>query len=323
MVLENHRTEETTADLVVRARTDVADGVVHLRLERPDGADLPPWEPGAHVDLELTPDLVRQYSLCGRPDDLAGLDIAVLREPESRGGSQFVADKLTTDAMVTVRGPRNHFPLQAAPAYRFIAGGIGITPMIPMIAAAERAGADWQLLYGGRTLPSMAFADQLQEQYSDRVLLRPQDEYGLLDLGGFLADLPVEGRVYCCGPEPLLQAVTAIGERWPAGTVRMERFAAREPDADAVDTTFEVELAQMGTTVVVPSDRSILDVVEEAGAFVMSSCAEGTCGSCETTVLAGEPEHRDSVLDDTARAAGDTMMICVSRCRGDRLVLDL
>lgn len=300
-------------ELVVDDRSEVADGVVALRLRDPSGADLPAWEPGAHVDLVLEDDLVRQYSLCGNPADRTSWRVAVLREPEGRGGSSFVHDTLRAGDTVRVDGPRNHFALEPAERYVFVAGGIGITPILPMLDAATAAGAQWRLLYGGRTAASMAFADDLRAAHGDRVELRPQDEHGLLDLDG----LDAEGTlVYCCGPPPLLAAVE---ERCAAA--RVERFAAVAVDGPV--GAFEVELASSGTTLAVPADRSVLEVLEDAGIGILSSCREGTCGTCETGVLSGEVDHRDALLTADERAAHDTMFVCVSRAACARLVLDL
>ncbi|MFI5592365.1 PDR/VanB family oxidoreductase [Amycolatopsis sp. NPDC051758] len=304
-------------DVVLAAKEHLADDVVRLTLRDPDGAALPAWKPGAHLDLVLGPDLVRQYSLCGDPADRSVLQVAVLREPAGRGGSAYVHERLAAGETLRVRGPRNHFVLEPAPRYLFVAGGIGITPLVPMIAAAEAAGAGWRLLYGGRTRASMAFAAELGGRYGDRVELVPQDQLGLLDLDAAVAAEP-GAAVYCCGPEPLL---TAMEDRCAPGTLHVERFTAK-PDPGA-KTVFEVELAQSGRTLAVPADRSVLEVVEESGVPVLSSCREGTCGTCETGVLAGVPDHRDAVLTAAEQEAGDVMMICVSRCAGPRLVLDL
>ncbi|MHC3471429.1 PDR/VanB family oxidoreductase [Streptomyces sp. 7R007] len=305
------------AELVVDRREFAADDVLALTLRHPLGEDLPAWEPGAHVDVVLGPELERQYSLCGDPADRSQWRIAVLREPDGRGGSAHVHEQLGQGDKVRVRGPRNHFRLESAPRYRFVAGGIGITPILPMLAAAEAAGAEWTLLYGGRTRNSMAFTEELK-RYGDRVTVAPQDETGLLDLS-VLDGLPEGALVYCCGPGPLLDAVE---ERCPQGVLHVERFQPKaQPDGE--NGAFEVELAQSGRTVTVAPDVSVLDAVRAAGVEVLFSCTEGTCGTCETDVLDGEPEHRDSVLTDEERASGETMMICVSRCRGKRLVLDL
>ncbi|MDH6515277.1 ferredoxin-NADP reductase [Streptomyces sp. SAI-135] len=306
------------AELVVDRRDAAADGVLALTLRHPLGEQLPAWEPGAHIDVLLGPGLERQYSLCGDPSDRSCWRIAVLREPEGRGGSAHVHQQLRQGDKVRVRGPRNHFALRPAPRYRFVAGGIGITPILPMLAAAEEAGAEWTLLYGGRTLGSMAFTEELS-RYGDRVTVAPQDETGLLDLAPVLDGVPEGTLVYCCGPGPLLDAVE---ERCPAGLLHMERFTPKyRPEGE--NTQFEVELAQTGTTITVAPDVSVLDAVRAAGVEVLFSCTEGTCGTCETDVLDGTPDHRDSVLTDEEREAGETMMICVSRCRGKKLVLDL
>ncbi|MEU6292052.1 PDR/VanB family oxidoreductase [Streptomyces sp. NPDC046988] len=305
--------------LVVARRQPAAEGVLALTLRHPRGEELPPWQPGAHVDVVLGPGLERQYSLCGDPADRAVWRIAVLREPVGRGGSAYVHEELKVGDRVRVRGPRNHFRLEAARRYRFVAGGIGITPILPMLAAAEEAGAEWSLLYGGRTRAGMAFTGEL-ERYGERVTLVPEDESGRLDLAPVLDDVPGDTLVYCCGPGPLLDAA---GERCPAGRLRVERFSPAQAQPAGPETGFEVVLARSGRTVVVEPDVSVLDAVRGAGVEVLFSCTEGTCGTCETEVVSGEPEHRDSVLTEEERAAGETMLICVSRCRGRRLVLDL
>jgi len=315
---------ESELDVLVADRHVAADGVVALTLRHPDGDELPVWTPGAHVDLVLSDDLTRQYSLCGDPAERTAWQVAVLQEPDSRGGSAFVHDKLSPGTTVRVRGPRNHFPLEPATRYLFIAGGIGITPIVPMLGAATAAGADWRLVYGGRTAASMAFVEQLCATHGEeRVVLRPQDQHGLLDLDSLLGE-PADGTlVYCCGPGPLLDAVEQRCAIWPSGSLHTERFTPKELGEPVLSGTFEVELAQSGTTLTVPPDRSILEVLEDAGIQVLSSCQEGTCGTCETVVLAGTVDHRDSLLTDEEMAANDTMFICVSRAACPRLVLDL
>ncbi|WP_327320193.1 PDR/VanB family oxidoreductase [Streptomyces sp. NBC_01235] len=314
--------------LTVAARTLAADGVVSLTLRRPDGGMLPAWTPGAHIDVLLDGadgrdgELIRQYSLCGHPAERGAWQIAVLREPRGRGGSAYVHDHLREGTTVRVRGPRNTFPLRPAARHLFVAGGVGITPILPMVEAAEAAGADWRLLYGGRTRTSMAFLDRLAP-HGDRVLIRPQDEHGLLDLAAHLG-VPEEGTlVHACGPEPLLRAVQERCAGWPPGTLGVERFAPAQTPGSGPTEAFELELARSGLTLTVPPDRSVLEIVEEAGVVVDFSCREGTCGTCETDVLDGRPDHRDSLLTEDERAAGDTMLICVSRSCGPRLVLDL
>jgi ferredoxin-NADP reductase len=311
--------------LVVVRRADEAEGVVSLTLRHHAGEDLPAWEPGAHIDLILQDGLIRQYSLCGDPADRTAWQVAVLREPAGSGGSAYVHDKMAEGMSVRVRGPRNNFALMPSPRYLFVAGGIGITPILPMVAAAEAAGAEWTLLYGGRGRASMAFADRLAASYADRVRITPEDECGLLDLASYLAHPAPGTLVYCCGPEPLLNAVEErCAADWPAGVLHIERFKAKddtEGEGDAA--SFEVELRQSGLTLTVPPQHSILQTVQDAGVQVLYSCTEGVCGTCETDIVEGEADHRDSVLTADEQAANETMMICVSRCRGSRLVLDL
>jgi ferredoxin-NADP reductase len=247
--------------------------------------------------------------------------VGVLRDESGRGGSRHVHDRLEVGTRLPVRGPRNHFPLVAAERYLFVAGGIGITPILPMAAQASASGAEWSLFYGGRRRDSMAFLDELAA-YGDRVVLRPEDEFGMLDLATILA--PQQGTaVYACGPEGLLQAVEQQCADWPPGSLHVERFSAKPVDDVAPATGFEVVCQRSGITVTVPPDRSILEVVQEAGVNALSSCLEGVCGTCETAVVAGSPEHRDSLLSEEEKAAGDYMMICVSRSNSPQLVLDL
>ncbi|HEX4251360.1 MAG TPA: PDR/VanB family oxidoreductase [Pseudonocardia sp.] len=308
--------------LTVTTKTAVADGVVAMELARPDGGRLPDWTPGAHIDLVLPNGLTRQYSLRGDRWDAHRYRVGVLREVAGRGGSAYVHDELRPGDLVGVGGPRNNFPLVPATRYLFVAGGIGITPLLPMLHQADLLGVDWQLLYGGRRRTSMAFLDDLAG-YGDRVSVVPQDEAGLLDLPGYLGAPRADTRVYCCGPAPLLAAIETACAGWPPHTLRIERFVAADQGAPVRTAPFEVELARSGATVTVRPGTSVLEAVNAAGVDVLSSCRQGTCGTCETTVLAGTPDHRDSILTDAERAAGDCMFLCVSRALGDRLVLDL
>ena len=315
--------DEVDLRLRVARRTAGAEGVVVLELRDPTGADLPAWTPGAHVDLQLPGGLVRQYSLCSDPADRTMWQIGVLLEPAGRGGSAWVHDELLEGMDVDVRGPRNHFALVPSPRYVFLAGGIGITPIMPMAAAAERAGAEWEFHYGGRSRTSMAFVETLEAAHGPRVALHPQDEVGLIDLDRILGTPLPDTLVYCCGPEPLLRAVEQRCAAWPAGALHVERFAPKDVGEPVLTGAFEVELATSGLTLTVPPDRSILQVVEEAGIAVLSSCQEGTCGTCETGVLEGTVDHRDSLLTPEEQGANDTMFICVSRAACPKLVLEL
>jgi ferredoxin-NADP reductase len=314
---------EATVSLRVESTTQVSVGVTELVLVAADGSELPSWAAGSHIDVKIRPGLVRQYSLCSDPGDRSRWRVAVLREPASRGGSIVLCERVRAGDVLTVTGPRNHFPLHESPRYLFIAGGIGITPIIPMIKAAQDAGADWRLVYGGRSEASMAYRDEVRRIDPARVLEWPQDLRGLIELDQLLAEPQPGTLIYCCGPEPLIAAVEARSAHWPHKTLQVERFAPRPLTDVPANTSFEIELVDSGEVLVVPPDRSILEVVDEAGIFVLSNCEEGTCGTCQTAVLEGVPDHRDSVLDEDERAANDTMMICVSRALSSRLVLDL
>ena len=310
------------ATLRVTAKRLVAQDVLTLELASPSGHRLRDWQPGAHVDLLLPTGMTRQYSLCGDRWDPFTYRVGVLREQDSRGGSVYVHDELEVGDLVGVGGPRNNFALVPAERYLFVAGGIGITPLLPMVQQADMLGADWRLLYGGRRRASMAFLDELAA-YGERVQVVPQDEYGLLDLPSFLGAPRPDVKIYSCGPAPLLAAMERACADWPHYTLRSERFVSEEPAVPVRRAPFDVELVRTGVTVTVSSDSTVLEAVGGVGVEVLSSCRQGICGTCETTVLAGAPDHRDALLDDQERRAGDCMFICVSRARSDRLVLDL
>ncbi len=314
--------QELTTRVRVEAKVLSAADVVALTLSAADGTPLPAWEPGAHVDVMFDGLPPRQYSLSGDQTDRSTWRLGVLRDENGRGTSKYIHDELVVGDEFIMRGPRNNFPLRNSSRYLFIAGGIGITPILPMIRAVQRRGAEWRLFYGGRHRRSMAFLDEL-EQFGDRVAVRPQDEVGLLDLAAIVGRPTKDTLIYCCGPEPLLGAVEAASKHWPRRTLEIERFSAKPLTEPLRSETFQVQLARSGKTLDVAHDQSILRVVREAGVSVLSSCEEGTCGTCETAVLEGVPDHRDSILDEDERAANDCMMICVSRCASPSLVLDL
>ncbi|MFI9290853.1 PDR/VanB family oxidoreductase [Streptomyces gardneri] len=298
--------------VLVTGRSTPAEGVVELRLE---GAGLPAWQPGAHVDLVLPSGLVRQYSLCGDPADPSSYTVATRLIEDGRGGSREVHEQLHEGTEIEIRGPRNRFPLVGAPAYVFVAGGIGITPVLPMVRAAEAAGADWRLVYCGRSRATMPYLDEVERLGGDRVTVVAEDESGFPELD-FLAHVPAETAVYCCGPNGLMDAV---GAAMPEGRApRLERFSAAAPTGG---TAFEVELRRSGRTVTVAADRTVLEAVREEVPGLMYSCRQGFCGTCRQQVLEGEVDHRDELLTDAER--DDSMLICVSRCTGKRLVLDL
>lgn len=305
--------------LRVARHETVADGVVQLRLE---GADLPSWEPGAHLDVVLPSGLVRQYSLCGDPEDSSSYTVAtrlITAEQGGRGGSREVHGLREGDR-VEVRGPRNRFPLADAASYVFVAGGIGITPILPMLRAVEASGAQWRLLYGGRSRASMPFLEEVEKLGGagrGRVTVVAEDEEGLPDLAAFLDGTPRGTAVHVCGPEALMDAVGAV---LPDGcALHLERFAPRT-SADG-NAPFEVELRRSGRTVAVAADTTVLAAVRAELPNTAYSCEQGFCGTCQQRVVEGEIDHRDELLTDGERAG--SMLICVSRARGERIVLDM
>ncbi|MET9380849.1 PDR/VanB family oxidoreductase [Streptomyces sp. NPDC002928] len=299
--------------LSVASHETVADGVVQLRLE---GRHLPRWEPGAHLDLVLPSGLVRQYSLCGDPADTSSYTVAARLVEGGRGGSREVHEQVREGTELEVRGPRNRFPLVEAESYVFVVGGIGITPVLPMLRALP-PGVKWRLLYGGRTRASMPFLEEVEKLGGDRVTVVAEDEDGRPDLDALFADLPEGAAVYCCGPEGLMEAVSV---RMPAGvTLHLERFTPR--GSAGGDSPFEVELRRSGRTLTVPADSSVLAAVRAELPDTAYSCEQGFCGTCQQRVLEGEIDHRDELLTDAERA--ESMLICVSRASSERLVLDL
>ncbi|MFE9630529.1 PDR/VanB family oxidoreductase [Streptomyces sp. NPDC006463] len=296
---------------LIVSRTEPALGVLELTLQSPE---LPAWTPGAHVDVTLPSGLVRQYSLCGDPADSGTYRIAIRLVEDGRGGSREAHAQLVEGAELELRPPRNRFELVPAASYVFVAGGIGITPILPMLRAATAAGADWTLLYGGRSRASMPFLPELA-LHGDRVVLLPQDEVGLPDLSSLSAPRPGT-LVYCCGPEPLMHAVTAAV---PSGVpVHLERFT---PAAPGPARAFTVELHSSGRTLEVGAAETTLAAVRRALPDTPYSCQQGFCGTCQHRVLSGEVDHRDDLLTDQERE--DSMLLCVSRAKGAHLTLDL
>jgi ferredoxin-NADP reductase len=312
----------------VTGRSEVGQGIVQLSLCPVEGAGLPEWQPGAHVDLvlplkdEAGAPVVRPYSLCGDVADRFSYRLGILRDPAGRGGSAFVHDNLKVGDVIAVSAPRNYFPFSASGKILFIAGGIGITPILPMVSKAVTEGLDWQLIVAARNRARLPFPHELAALPQERIRFHCDDEAGILDLKTLLAPLGAGTTVYSCGPAPLLDALQAFNEGAP-WQLKIERFAAAKRPELEVDRPFEVICRTSGKRLHVPSDKSLLEVLREAGIKVDSSCREGVCGTCETRVLSGTPCHRDSVLSEDERAEGDYMMVCVSRAKGDLLELDI
>ncbi|SPX88023.1 PDR/VanB family oxidoreductase [Mycobacteroides abscessus] len=320
--------------LVVRdvALVAVNDDVVSVHLAAPDNSSLPRWWPGAHLQVQLPSGLIRHYSLCGDPDDTRRYRIAVRRVPGGAGSNEIHA-ALRPGATLTVAGPRNAFPLVATNPpvphqnscestrfrkLRFIAGGIGITPILPMLDYAERRTIGWSLIYAGRSRESMPFLNELA-RYGDRVSIHCDDVDGPptpLQLAGQLEEIDA---LYCCGPPSLIHAMAAALTDYPAIEFHFERFGT-PPIVDG--RTFDVELARTGEILHVPPHLSVLDVVRVARPNIPYACKQGFCGTCRTRLLSGEPDHRDHRLTPSQRQNGD-ILICVSRADSGRLILDL
>ncbi|MCE5291499.1 MAG: FAD-dependent monooxygenase [Nocardiaceae bacterium] len=304
---------------VVTRIDQISPDVRALTLAPADGTRWPAWTPGSHVDLGLPSGAIRQYSLCGPQEDRTTVRVAVLREDDGRGGSVEV-HRLQEGAHVTVSEPRNNFELHPAAEYLFIAGGIGITPILPMIEQVEALGLPWRLHHVARTADRLPFGEDLVARYGGKVTLRSDDVDGRPDLAGWIEGLASGTAVYCCGPEGLMNRVVDLCESRTDLTVHIERFVPTKKNS-ADDRPFEVALAQSKATVVVPAGMSMLDALRNV-VPVSASCENGLCGSCELSVLKGRPDHRDDILHGPDRDRTDLIYPCVSRSHSAKLTVD-
>ena len=315
-----------TRPVVVERIEPLAPGVIELLLAAPDGTPLPKWTPGSHIDVECgSPEISRQFSLCGDPDDTRAFTIAVLREPDGRGGSAYLHERLQVGDRLRIRGPRNHFRFdESARRAILIAGGIGITPIMAMARRAKALGIDYELHYSGRTRAAMAYAEALARLHGGRLRLHVSDEAGRVDLAALLAAPQADTVVCVCGPARMIQAAQRAADAWPEDAIRAEHFTSTVAKLDpSRERAFELELKDSGLTVPVRADQTVLAALREANIDIQSDCEEGLCGSCEVRVLDGAIDHRDLVLTRPEREAGDRMMSCCSRARGGKLVLEL
>lgn len=294
--------------LRVAEKTTLTPHVVGVRLVSEAG-ELPPAEPGAHVEVTLRNGISRQYSVVPSPTR-GDWCVAVLREADGRGGSAYIHDKLAVGDVVEATKPRSLFPLEEALEYLFLAGGIGITPFLSMIEEAERRERPWNLVYTGKSAETMAYASALQSRYGERVSIHETLGGTRIDCASVISAHP-RAEVYCCGPSSFIDGVKTATEA-AKREVHVEHFHG-EAHPHEGEQAFELELVDTGITLMVPADRTALDVVDDAGVFVPSSCREGTCGTCETPVLSGEIDHRDVVLSAKEKAQNSCMMLCVSR----------
>jgi phthalate 4,5-dioxygenase reductase subunit len=313
----------TESDLIpmrVAVRRTVARQIEEYVLHGSGDVALPSYRPGAHITVRTPSGAMRRYSLIGPGDDNT-YTIAVKREPQSRGGSTSMHDDAPVGARLMVAAPENEFELVEATDYLLIAGGIGVTPIYAMARHLKAAGKPFRVIYVSRSAEDAAYLDDMREMLGDRLIVHhDQGDAGLVYDFWDEFEKPRPTHVYCCGPKPLMEEIDAISGHWPEGRVHFEDFkpvAIVRPD----DQPFEIELARSGRTLTVPADRSILEVVRDAGVRTVSSCESGTCGSCKTRLIAGQAEHRDMVLRDDEKS--DAIMICVSRAANGGLTIDL
>lgn len=317
----------STLTVRVARKTREAESICSYELVSADGAALPPFAAGAHLDVHLPNGLVRQYSLCNAPGETHRYLIAVLRDAASRGGSQSMHDDVDVGAVLTVSAPKNHFPLVAAQRTLLLAGGIGVTPILAMAETLASQGAAFEMHYCARAPERAAFTDRIgAARFAGRVHVHydsgPADQR--LDPGALLAAPEPGTHLYVCGPQGFIDHVldNARSLGWPPAQLHVEYFGAAAVDTGG-DRPFDVQLASSGKVVTIPAGRTALEVLSEAGVDIPYSCAEGVCGTCLTRVLAGEPDHRDLYLTNEEHAANDQFTPCCSRARTPLLVLDL
>ena len=308
--------------LQVVRKEAVAQGICLFELRHPEGDPLPTFTPGSHLTVEVPNGVRRNYSLCSDPADTGAWQIAVKRDERGRGGSVSMADDVQAGQLLSVSAPRNNFELASHAAESiFVAGGIGITPILSMMRHLKRANAAFKLYYCTRDAGSTAFIHELQSGFAGQVQIHHDngDINQALDLWPVF-EKPGAAHIYCCGPKGLMDSVADMSGHWPSGSVHFESFGV-DATVYAENTPFIVRLQNSGKTLEVSAEQTILEALRGAGLHVASSCESGTCGTCKTRLLAGDVEHRDMVLTDEEKA--DHIMVCVSRAKSPELVLDL
>lgn len=310
--------------LVADVRAEAKD-VITLELRAIGGGELPAFTPGAHLDLHLPNGLVRNYSLTNDWRERGRYVVGVGRAADSRGGSSYIHGNVRAGQQIKISAPRNNFSLdENSASFLFIAGGIGITPVMAMVRWCVANQKSWRLIYASRSRQRAAFYEELSTIAPERVSFHFDDECGeVLDITQAISSWREGETIYCCGPAPMMEAVKDLAEGLPSGTVRFEWFTVPEADEERQSTSFTVRLERSGVEFLVTEQKSILEVLEENGFEIPFSCREGLCGTCVTNVCAGEPDHRDYVLSDEERASGKMMTICCSRSKSPVLALDL
>lgn len=310
----------------VKSLRHEAEGIVSVELFPANGGTFAPFTAGSHIDLHLPNGVVRSYSLMSSPNDQNRYVVGVLNDRNSRGGSRWVHDHLRVAAPLSVSLPRNNFPLNVEATHSvLVAGGIGITPLYCMLRQLLELGKSVELIYCARSRKEAALLEALADEDLQVTYHFDEEQGGPPDLIALLADRPGDAHFYCCGPAPMLTGFEHACEALDYANVHIERFSAIEQVAGtaAADEGYQVVLSKSALTLEVPAGKPLLDVLLDAGVDVEYSCCEGICGACETRVLDGEVAHRDSVLSNGVRDSNKVMMICVSGCKGRRLVLDL
>lgn len=308
--------------VVVREKCPEAEGLRRFVLADPDGADMPAWTAGAHVDL-IAGGYRRKYSLCGRAADRKTLEVVVQREAEGRGGSRYFCDELAVGDTLQLSGPKNLFRLdESADRFVLIAGGIGITPIVAMADRLKQLGKPYELHYAGRSRQHMAMLSRLAQDHADKLTFYIKAEGQRMDLPRLLADVNAGTRVYACGPVRLIGELETMAEQWSEDVLHFEHFHAEGGALDpSKEQAFVAQLKDSGLEVVVPADRTLLQVLQSVGIDVPCDCGEGLCGTCEVAVVDGEVDHRDKVLTKTERAANKRMLACCSRAAGQKIIL--
>lgn len=312
----------------VERRHAEAEDICSYELVSADGAELPAFTAGAHIDVHVAPGLVRQYSLCNPPHERHRYLIGVLRDPSSRGGSQAMHDCVQAGATLRISAPKNHFPLVDAEQSLLLAGGIGVTPILAMAEALSAQGADFQMHYCARSPERTAFRERIAAApFAAHVHVHYDsgDAAQKLDLPALLAQLDRKTHIYLCGPAGFIDHVkaSAKAQDWPQEQLHLEYFGASAAPAAGGDQAFEVKLASSGKVYASPAGTSVLRVLNDAGVFIPASCEQGVCGTCLTRVLEGVPDHRDLYLEESEHAANDQFTPCCSRSKTPTLLLDL
>lgn len=315
---------EEQLSLQILSRRYITKDIIEFVFCREGNTSLPDWAPGAHIDLKLSNGMNRQYSIMSDETDDSHWKIAVLIDQQGRGGSKFIEENFFEGNLVEAKGPRNHFQLVEGSQYHFIAGGIGITPLIPMIEHVDNLDADWTLSFLGKSLDSMPYLSELLRKYPKNITTFSKNDGDRFDVSTCLSIGNTNAMVYCCGPERLMDEVeTFLVEQDKSELVHIERFSPKAEASTQENSAFTVVCNKSGIELFVSADESILMAADFEGIEINGDCMEGTCGSCETQIISGKADHRDSIFTAAEQLSADTMMICVSRAVGSRITLDL